>query len=66
MAATVAVEISGPTLGMLIRRRQLPSLWLISDLFGDGFDTLVQSKPVFVKPDDQLAHSSQNLVGAIF
>ena len=36
------------------------------DLFRDGLDAFVQPKPVFVKPDDQLAHSSRNLVGAIF
>jgi hypothetical protein len=32
MAATMAVEIRGPTPGMLINRRQFPSNWLRSSI----------------------------------
>src|SRR6185437_13004630 len=56
MAATTAVEISGPTPSTLISRRQLPSpLTDLLDLLGDRLDALVEPEPVFVEPDDQIA-----------
>src|SRR6478672_7535652 len=64
MAATTAVEISGPMPGTLMRRWQLASfspIWSIS-LAGKGLDPLIDMYPVFVETYDQIAHSRRYLV----
>ena len=66
IAATTAVEISGPTPGTLIRRMQLASFWLISSISPDDrLDALVEPEPVLIETDDQVAHPRRDLVFAV-
>src|SRR6516165_3288809 len=62
IAATMAVEISGPDPG---NTHQLPALSLRPaedfNLAGDGFDTLVQAAPVFIEIADQLGRAGRDL-----
>ena len=50
IAATIALEISGPIPGTLIRRRQLASFSPdLVDLAANGLDLLIERYPVFVE-----------------
>jgi len=65
IAATVAVEISGPTPGTLINCGHLASAEGFN-LAGDGLDALIQTAPVFMETADQLGRSRRDLVLSVF
>ena len=65
MAATVAVEIIGPTPGTLHQAFAVPLGQAdLLDFTRDAFDPFVQPEPVFIKADEDVTHAWGNLVSS--
>src|SRR5436190_23463798 len=65
IAATIAVEMSGPMPGTLISRAQPWSCRASLDLAGEAFDALIQPAPVSGEVLGDAQHSRREHIGAL-